>query len=153
MADLKSIATDTSKIEEGKWFPYLDSDFEVRVASLKSPAYESAARAFLRNKRKSISKTRLRNMTEYENMLLLLPLIVQHILLDWRNLYDGENEVKFTPEKARDLLGDRKYRNLYEFVLQVANDGAEFMFEEDEDDLGNSELTSTGGQNGETHSD
>lgn len=153
MADLRTIATDTSAIEEGKWVTYLDTDLELKIASLKSPAYESSARTFLRNKRKSLSKTKLRNMTEYENMILLLPLIVQHILLDWKNLFDGEEEIKFSPDKARELLADRQFRDLYEFILQTANDGAEFMLEEDEDDLGNSETTLTGGSSGETPND
>lgn len=64
-------------------------------------------------------------------------LVVKTIVLDWAELTSGETAFPCTEENKRLLLGDEKYRWIFDEITTAAMDEESYRQETIEEDLGN----------------
>ena len=84
-------------------------------------------------------------LTEAENKALNVKFFANHIIKGWTGIRDSEgNEIEFSSAAAEALLGDKKLERFFLLIIKIANDEDSFKAARDENDLGNSLLTSNG---------
>ena len=141
MGTLASIKTDPNLETEGVWTPYPDTDIEFKIARLKNPEAEPALRkAFekLRGDKSRKGQRKLQNMTEWDQLQTMAPVVARHIVKDWKNLEIEEGvEHPYNYENCLALLRDPQLRDVYDFIIEVASDGDEFRAELMEEAEGN----------------
>ncbi|MBB76531.1 MAG: hypothetical protein CMJ75_18660 [Planctomycetaceae bacterium] len=132
MAKLGDFATDLNKERDGIWFRYHGSDFECRIARIGNPNFEGAKRRALRDEK--VRRAVEGGLTVKESKHALAPLVAEYILVDWRGLEDDDgNPLPYSIEKATEMLRDDRYRDVYDWVLNQANNGDFFLATEAED--------------------
>ena len=142
MATLKSIATDVQKEVEGIWVTYPNSDFELKIARLKTAECEAHVRKLMkpyRSKHKNLAK-----LGEWDMMQVIAPAVAAHVVKDWRGLTQdvaSHEEVgvaiPYSQVECLKMFQDPAYRDLYSFVLETAGDSDEYRAELFEEGRGN----------------
>ena len=82
------------------------------------------------------------DMPPREALRILAPAAAKYILLDWKNLEKKDDkgklqELKYSQAEALKLLTDPEFINVYEFILEIANNGENYLKEMLEDAKGN----------------
>jgi len=135
MVNLNDMALDLDPVENGIWFTYHE-DFEMLIASTKNEPYEKALRKQGGSARKGF-RTSSTMSDEATNKAIERACVV-HCCKGWRNLFDGETEIVYTPEKALEFLLDPKFRNVFDWFWITANDIGEFTADAQRDRAKNS---------------
>jgi len=129
-------------IDSAKTFP-LSEDASI---TLMPTSGEASKRAF--EKLMEPYSVRLNaggKLTDAENKLLNAKFFANNIIKGWTGIKDAEgNEIEFSPERAEALLQEKKLERFFLLIIKIANDEDSFKAVRDEDDLGNSLLTSNG---------
>jgi hypothetical protein len=74
-----------------------------------------------------------------------LDMVSTCILLGWENMEDeAGNQILYTPEKSREILGDERYYDLYHTVQEVARKYGDEIAEHRTKSLGNLNGSSSG---------
>lgn len=141
MASLKQIAGNPEKEKEGIWTNYRDTDFALKIARVSNPDFDQHRRALIKPHRHRSSRGML---TEKEAGKIIAPAVAKHLVKDWRNLEDDGKAIPYSEQKCLEMLCDDKFYDLYEFILQVANDGEAYRFELEQESAGNSPSSSNG---------
>jgi len=64
--------------------------------------------------------------------------VARYILLDWKNLLDEKGkEIKYSEEKAYEIISDPENDLFYTWVLEAASEEQNFRKQSMEDELGN----------------
>lgn len=139
--DFKEFATDTVAEVEGKWFPLKDA--KLKLARTGNPRYREKLRVELNIHREAIDK----GLLDLElNDNVMIDVLVDTILLDWKGFTDGGKEVPYSKQKAREYL--TKYRDFREFVAATADKMDNFRTQAEETTKGNSKPDSSGTSDG-----
>lgn len=141
---LSDIRVDAAKQEEGEWVKDIPEmgDLELRVKGLNIPAYRNMQSKMYESVPRQ-HKSRGRVSTEYQEKITNQCLHA-HILLDWKNVNDGEKDVPFSKEMSHELLTKPEYRAFRDAVIWAASTVGQVAAEEGEDDLKNSPTPSSG---------
>ena len=143
--DISAMATDVKKENEGVWHDY-DGGLRLKIARLNN---EDHQQFMLEQRRKlnqsqrfgvggEISKAELKRLT-IEGMAL-------HILVGWECMVEDGKTLAYSLEEAVRII--TKYPKFFRLVEEEAMDDANFKIESDADELGNSESSATGTQDG-----
>lgn len=143
--DFNEFATDTVAEIEGKWFPLKDA--QLRLARTGNPRYREKLRVELNIHGAAIEK----GLLDLElNDAVMIDVLVDTILLDWKGFTEGGRDVPYSKAKAREML--TKFRDFREFVAATADKMDNFRLAEVEEAKGNSKPASSGTSGGATKS-
>lgn len=71
---------------------------------------------------------------------IILECVAKTVILDWGGIYDGDEEVPYSPENAQRILG--KYERFFADICDMAQDIQVFKVASQDEDLGNSQPSS-----------
>lgn len=126
--DIKEFYTDEKLEEDGTWVDCGDG-LELLVTRLFNDRFTRLMAA----KRKPLGRRVDRDPKLAQDILVAV--MAECILLDWKGLKDGDKPIKFSKATALDLMArSRDFRNL---VTTCADDAANFHAEEQEADRKN----------------
>lgn len=113
--DLKLLRTDATKESEGVWVP-LDAESAIKVRSSDTQAYARANRKKFEPYRNAMRPgRRMADVIPDESMnKIALDLIVDEILVDWKGIKDGDAEVPYSKDAAREFLKIKPFRDMVE---------------------------------------
>ena len=127
--DLNQVfGTDKTLEEEGVWIEMSDNT-SIKIARLNNPAFKQAA-SKLSKKNKIVD-----NFSKVRDEALI-KIVSDTILLDWKNISDEGNDIKYNKDNAFKLLN--KYHDFLDYVVEQSNDIENFRkieIEEDKDTL------------------
>lgn len=123
--DINSIAQDLQKETDGIVVDYRGTGIMLRIASLSSPAYDSARRRALKPFRKRDGT--LKEMTERKQLDLIAPCIAEHIWLGFENMTEDGEPIPDTVESRTALLRRPELRPLYDFIIEFAGDSEAYQ--------------------------
>ena len=136
MSDLfKELKTDSEKVEEGVWFKNVWGDVELLIARSTSPKFKKRMQALGKPFRRQ-----LRNGTLSDDKALEMyaDAASKYILLDWRNVIEGEKPVKYTPEIGyRYIMQLEEFRDAIDELSKDLEAFREEYVEESEENLKN----------------
>lgn len=98
MFDINEFRTDVTKQEKGVWIDF-GGGAEFKLASLQCKAFQEDFRA----RTKPYTDVN-REIPEKEQEQIMIDCLAKHIVLGWKNVFDGESEFKYTKDNAKKLL-------------------------------------------------
>ncbi len=142
MADLKSFRVDAKAREEGEWIEVGEEwlDLEVRVRGLTDRYHDTVA-ARSRAAARSLGGDTSKLPTAVARAIVINALC-EHVLLDVRNLKDGDQEIGI--ERFKQILHEPEYYDLVMGVLRATQKVGQARVKDMTEALGNSERTSAG---------
>lgn len=126
--DFEVYCTDPELEEEGVWMRLRKGDAEVLVARAGNSKHEDLVR---RLRRKHARGFRGEELPPEVEEAIALEALSKTILLGWRGIKAGGEEVAYSPEKARELL--KRSRDFRLEVTQIATEMEVFKKEETEE--------------------
>ena len=127
--DLTNYRTDAAKKQEGVWIPFFENS-QVKIAHFENEEFKAAYRretaVFTRTKR---------DATPDEASEIMIKLMARHIILDWKGIKDGGEDLPFSIEAAENLL--REVDAARERLVNEAKDWSNFRKKADEELEGN----------------
>jgi len=107
-------------IDSGVWIddPADDAGFAVRVKGRRTSAYQKAQGAALTKARK-VSRKREIDVATIQR--IDNELVAKHCLMDWKNFFNGDQEIPYSEELAKTLMTDRKYQPFQDFVKMAVD--------------------------------
>lgn len=133
MLDLsKEYNTDEKKELEGVWEP-VGGDAELLIAAWNNPAFDKLFSNQPRQVRRRIDRGK---MSDEEDRKIMIQIVVDTILLDWKNLTDGGKTVKYTRDNAVSMM--TKYPKFYREIVVLANDESRYQHDDEEENEKNS---------------
>jgi len=128
--NINDFRTDEDKQIHGVWVDF-GAGAAFKIASLENPEFVEAFR------RETKPYTDLgREVPEDDQEDIMVRLMAQHIILDWKNVYDDEEELSYSYENALRLVTEIKW--LRDRVIAEARKIANFKAEQREKTSGNS---------------
>ena len=143
--NLKDIKVDSSKSEEGVWIE-IDDGAELKIARQQNKNYVREM-----NKEFAARKIKLKSLGRLDSLVLreiTLRIAAKTILLDWKGLFEGDKELKYSPEEAMRLMIDPDYQEFQNLVLELSDDAEHFRKEEIEESAKKSESSLPGSMSG-----
>lgn len=103
---LATFQTDEKLETEGKWFP-LSKTAKVLVARSGNPKYRAALRAKMKEVQLDLTSG-----PEAEQLAdeVLIDVMAETLLLGWKGIKDGANDVPYSAEQARTYLRVKDFR-------------------------------------------
>lgn len=115
--------------QDGVWVTFRDSEF--LIAHINNNKFQKLYTRLLLPHRKAVDK---KNLDPEIQLDIMAKAMSKHLLLDWKNVVNSKGEpVTYTVEIADRVLRDNT--EFRDFVLEVAQDIANFR-EEEKEDLG-----------------
>jgi len=128
MGDLKKMfGTDKSKEIEGTWND-IGENVRVKVARIGNPEYQKEFQKISKPHQRAIRRGSLNNEVAEK---LLIRVMAKTILLDWEGLQEDGADVPYSYENAVRILTE--YRDLRDYVSDIANEMEAFRAELDEE--------------------
>lgn len=148
MFELSKVEVDTAKLEAGVWWSvYRDPDGGIGGQVVKEPtsdgcllirqmgtAYE---RALERAREPYLAAIRAGRLTEPEQLAIQAKALAGTVLADWRNITSRGELLPFSVEKAEELLADKRWLAIREFVVRAAQHRGSVLAELEEQAKGN----------------
>lgn len=148
MFELNQVRVDVSKLEGGVWWSvYRDPEGGIGGQVVKEPtedgcllirqmdtAYE---RALERAREPYLAAIRAGRLTDDERVAIQAKALAGTVLVDWRNFTGGGKPVPFSVEKAEEILADKQWLAIREFVVRAAQHRGSVLAELDEQAQGN----------------
>lgn len=130
---LSKLKTDDQKSKNGVWVT-VHAGFRMLIARINNPKY----REYIRQRGRALQRQIRRGLLDNDEMeKLTKDAISLHVLLGWEGLEDEDGkQIPYSPQKARALFDS--HEELYDMVLEYANDAETFKQEDDEKLQGNS---------------
>jgi hypothetical protein len=134
MAKLSSVRSDPDLESKGVWCTF-EGSMKFLIARSGNPAYNERLR---RLREPLIQNIRARDIDPEKIEAVVRECIAHHVLLDWQNVEDDKGEpIRYTPEVGLKVLADPAYRDVYQFVKNMADNSALFRKAVVEVSLGN----------------
>ncbi len=145
MSELNCIALDPAK-EGGIWETYPGTDIRLKIRRMGNQDYQKAFVEVARARRREI---KFSGGLADPPKSLQAPLLGKHILVDWENMGERNDEGKlvdipYSSTKATEILLKERFDELYQFVVEVANDSQGYLDQSVVEDAGNSRSSSNG---------
>lgn len=136
---LTKLKTDTTAAKEGVWVT-MTEDFKVKIARSNSPEFQSFMHKRARGKGRRFLKSGAVDSAALEAMKpIMKEALARCLIVDWKGLQDeAGNEIPYSEEKAVEIFTDPAYEDLFNDVLEAAQDQELYRAEEDASDAGNS---------------
>lgn len=135
----KAFNVDKQAEVEGRWFDYTDGS-KLRIARKGNRNYTKLLRQ-LGKKNKAYFAGK--DDAAHDKADDMLREVAAHtILLDWKNVEMGGQLVKYTPEVGLQVF--KQYPDFFERVMEFAEEMENFLVEEEQAAVGNSEAGSSG---------
>ena len=67
--------------------------------------------------------------------MLIAPVIAKYVILDWKNLTENGKDIKYSEQRALEMLQDEAFKDFFDWVIQVSSDAENYhnqLFEESE---------------------
>jgi hypothetical protein len=150
--DLESIQLDKGKLDGGIWWvlsvrdgqivgEQVDNVGEEDPAILLVPMGTAYERQLEREREPHLSKLRSKDTTADQLERITLETaaraLAQTVVRDWQNITFKGKAIGFSQAKAAELLADRTFRNLLDFVLIQASQRAAALVRVEADSAGN----------------
>jgi len=128
---LNLFAVDTAAEEEGVWVDAYGMEF--LIAKVGNDRWKALQKKL--NKRAYGSFSRKKDKQDDEkNVEIMVECLARTCVLDWKKVTLDGKDVKFSEDKCLEIVKDKRFRLLTEFLLDAAMDEARFMEEEIEED-------------------
>jgi len=132
MADIKKLyGTDKVKEKEGVMHD-MGEGLKMRLARIGNTNYQKRFEVLSKPHKRALRKGSLSNEIAEK---LLIQCLAETIVLDWEGLEEDGVEVPYSTENAIRILTD--YRDLREYVNDLANEMEGYQAEEDEEAIDN----------------
>ena len=150
--DLASIQLDAEKLDGGVWWRLSVRDGQLMGDQVEQPAEDVPAillvpmgtayeRQLEREREPHLSKLRSKDTTSDELERITLETaaraLAQTVVRDWQNITFKGKAIGFSQAKAAELLADRTFRNLLDFVLIQASQRAAALVRVEAESAGN----------------
>lgn len=136
MAKISQVKQDTAALTGGRWFPWkLDIELLIRPF----PNKESRKRtAELMKRHKAIVRAAPdSDLAREATDKVTRRVIAETVLIGWRNLEDDDGPIEYSADTAEKLLSQPEMQHLLDEVVMMANDSANFLAQDEAEDLGN----------------
>ncbi len=133
----KEFATDEKSELEGIWED-VGGGAKVLVARVGNKEYTERFRRIGKGLQRQLDRGTL---PEDKQAAILISIIADTILLDWKGFADEGKLLPYSKEDAKTML--KKYPDFRQFVWDIANDAENYRVKNREDDLGNSSAPSS----------
>ncbi|UXO93746.1 putative pre-tape measure chaperone protein [Pseudanabaena phage Pan1] len=127
--DLNDFRTDKDAKTNGVWIPF-GGGAEMKIASFDSPAFTEAFR-----KATKPYQDLGRSVPEDDQVQIMTDCMAAHIVLDWKGVYEGDNEVPHSFENVRRVLKELEW--VRDRVIAEARKLENFKAKQREDTEGN----------------
>lgn len=118
MAKLNSLRIDAKKVSNGVWCKYQD-DIEFLIARKENPQFHEFMEEEIAPHLASI---RAGTFDKELDKKITKKAIAHTVLLGWKGLEDDEGKpIKYSPEKALEILEDPEFSDIYKFILMMSN--------------------------------
>lgn len=118
MGCLNKLRVDSAKSTEGVWVPFAEG-IEVKIARMNNPEF---VRYYAEISESHLRQLRRRTGVDDKAADLMKDAVAHCIIKDWRNLQDDKGkEIKYTPEKALELISDEANLIFYDFILDASS--------------------------------
>lgn len=130
MGKLSRYRLDKDKSVEGVWVKFGDG-IEVRIARMYNPEFNNY---YAKISEPQLNRIR-RKTADRETKIELMKNSVAHcIIMDWKNMEDDNGKtIKYSPEKALEIISDPANVIFYDFVLDVSA-SFQLFFEQQKED-------------------
>lgn len=132
--DLKSYKVDPVKVTDGVWEDFGDGT-SILLARMGNSYYEKELKKLATPYKRQI-RTNTVSDTVYND--LINKAVSKTVILNWKGLKEDGKEIKYSPEKAYELLSNPIYRDFRELILAIAQEIEIFKEIEKEEGLKNS---------------
>lgn len=144
--DLTRFKADPVLEDEGVWTSVdAGTEASIKIARIGNRRYREAMTRRLKPYRRA-----LRNGTLDEKVTA--EVLAETILLDWKGLTQDGVPLTYSPDAAKDLLCDNRFKDFRDLVVELAGDLELYRQQDIEDAEKNFEPSSTGSSTGETSS-
>lgn len=127
MARLSKLRVDTNKVVNGVWVKYRE-DIEFLVARNPNPKFNAKLDELFYPHLASI---RAKTFDSKLDEALTLEAVCEFILLDWKGLEDDNDKpIKYSKEKAMEIMGNEEYQDIYKFILLMSKSSALYRYQE-----------------------
>lgn len=166
--NLKDMEVDPSRSEEGVWVAVDPTDdnpegtVQLLIARMGNPKYNAYLQELVGVTSKDVKGAgarRARQVREKMNEAVSAlgninstaskKAAARYILLGWKGLRYGDEEVPYSEKKALELFNSPRFPDFYPLVLEFANDQELFKQEAQEEAEGNSPSSSDGNSSGD----
>jgi len=131
MAKLSNFRTDTAKETEGVWVDYSEG-IRFKIARWNNREFRRFLEKLARPNTRAFRKAGGRRGELWDS--LIKQAAAKYVLLGWENVDDdGGKPIKYSPDKALEILSDPELSAIWEFVCEAALDEAMYLQEDGED--------------------
>lgn len=132
---LSQLKTDIDKKEKGVWVEIGADGFSVLIAALGNTEGKKMTARLMKPHRKAAKRDLVPVEIQQE---ITRKVIAKHTILDWKGLEDDNGKkIKYTYEKALEIISNPEFEIIYDRIVEVAMDQSTFMVISDEDDTKN----------------
>lgn len=133
--DLKNFRLDTEKADDGVWVD-MGNNAQIKIAWMNNPAY---VKLFTQLSKPYARLAKQGQLPEDKAKTIMAEVMSKTILLDWQGLKIDDQVVPYSQKKAQEILLAPEYAPFFTFVVETAQDEANFRQEEIEQELGESQ--------------
>lgn len=131
--DINELFVDVDLEAEGVWFE-VDDETSVLVARSNNRKYRDMIKQLTKPYKRQIRQGTLKDAT-LDNIIGRA--MAKTLLLNWKGLKIGGEEISYSVEKATELLTNEKLKDFREMIAEFANDAEAFRLERKEEIVGN----------------
>ena len=132
MGSLSQFRLDNDKSTEGIWRKF-GAGIEVKIARMHNPDFN---KYYEEIRGPHLSQIRSRSIDMETSVDLMKRAVARWIIRDWKNLEDEKGKaIKYSPEKAYEIISDPANVLFYDFILDVSA-SVNLFFEEQKEQAG-----------------
>ena len=131
--ELNKLKTDSQKEVEGVWHD-LGEGARIKIARAGNKAYAEYIQKAMKPHRKAIKAGTLSDKVAEK---IVVGALAETVLLDWEGFTEGGKAVKYSIDKAKEILSNPDFHDFKEMVAELADDAEAYRTEVLEDDLKN----------------
>jgi hypothetical protein len=129
MGKLSQFRLDGDKSIEGVWHKFA-AGIEIKIARMHNPEFD---KYYAEISESHLGDLRRRSVDAELRTELMKKAVARCIIRDWRNIEDDNGKaIKYTPEKAYEIISDPANLLFYEFVLDASLSVNSFFEEQKE---------------------
>jgi len=118
MGSLSKFRLDKDKSTEGIWVKFM-ADIEVKIARMYNPEFN---KYYAEISEPYLNQIRRKTADKDTKSDLIKDAVAHCIIKDWKNIEDENGKpIKYSPEKALEIISDEANVIFYDFVLDIAN--------------------------------
>jgi len=144
--DLNVFETDANKSNDGVWCP-VDTETEVKIARYGNKNFQRSLQREMAPYKRIINTGAMKDDVADKIMCTAL---AEGILVDWRGMKYGGEDLPYSIEAAVEILMNPKLRDFRQLVVELSQEMELFREEEVAESEGKSQAGSSGSQTGET---